>query len=282
MLIRLLLAFLSAGCASAQPIRVVSQTVGSDEMLLALAEPAQIAALSHIARDPDFSAVAAEAEKYPSIAQGDAESVLRFQPTLVLFADYSRAELVAQIQRAGVRVLIFDRYDTLAASYGNLRTLAREIGAEAKAENLITACEARVADLRRRLAGAKPVRVLAPSNYGLIPGAGTTFQDLCDHAAAENLAATLGGLRGHVPPPPERLLTWPADLLVLAGHDLDAVIATFAKLPPYQFMPALKERRVALLQPYMLSCVSHRRIDGYEMLARALHPEAFAAPGGSR
>lgn len=272
----LLVGLLCADVAFANPVRVVSQTVSSDELLLAIARPEQIAALSHLARDRDFSAVAAEAEGFPQITLGDAETILRFHPTLVLFADYSRAELVAQVRRAGARVLIFDRYDTLEACYANLRALAREIGAEANADRLIARCEARVAGLRRHLTGVKPVRVLAPSNYGLIPGAATTFQDLCDHAAAENVAATIGGLRGHVPPPTEQLLTWPVDRLVLAGHDREAAIAIFANIPPYPFMSAFKEQRVVLLEPYMLSCVSHRRIDGYEMLARALHPPAFA------
>jgi iron complex transport system substrate-binding protein len=174
-------------------------------------------------------------------------------------------------------VLIFDRYHTLEDAYANLRSLAHELGAQTRAESLIASCEARVAELRGRLQGVKPVRVLSPSSYGLIPGADTTFQDLCDHAVAENLAATLGGLTGHVPPPSEKLLTWPVEVVVLGGTDLASALAAFVKLPPYQFMPAIREKRVALLQPYMLSCVSHRRIDGYEMLARALHPEAFAA-----
>jgi len=48
-------------------IRVVSQTVGSDELLLAIAKPEQVAALSHISRESIYSAVAAEATKYPQI-----------------------------------------------------------------------------------------------------------------------------------------------------------------------------------------------------------------------
>ncbi len=175
--------------------------------------------------------------------------------------------------------LTFDHYDTLEETYANLRTLAHALGAEDRAKKLIATCQARVADLEQRLAHVQPVRVIAPSTYGLIPGRDTTFQDLCDHAGAENLAATLGGLRGHARPPSEQMLTWLVDRLVLGGTNLDEAIAVFARVPPYEFMPAFKQRRVVLLEPYMLSCVSHRRIDGYEMLARALHPEVFAASG---
>ena len=74
----------------ADEIRIVSQTVGTDELLLALAEPEQIAALSHLARDEVYSAVADQAKAYPQLISGDSETILKYRPTLVLGADFSR------------------------------------------------------------------------------------------------------------------------------------------------------------------------------------------------
>jgi len=259
-------------------VRVISQTVGTDELLLAVAAPTQIAALSHLAREPEFSGVADEAKQYPQLAQNcDLEGALKYNPTLLLCADYSRAELVAQARRAGIKVIVFNRYRTIEDAYENLRSIARELGpeAEARAERVIADGERRIAVLRGRLQGAKPVRVIAPSAYGMIPGAETTFQDLCDHAGAENLAATLGKLHGHQAPPTEQMLTWPVDRLVVPGDRVVEALAPFRSIPPYEFMAALKENRAVLLKHYQLSCVSHLRIDGYELLARQLHPERF-------
>ena len=257
------------------PVRVVSQTVGTDELLLALAEPGQIAALSHLARNPVFSTTAQQAEAYPQLVLGDSETILRHAPTLVLMTDYSRAELVAQIRRAGVRVLVFSRYKTLDDVYANLRLLARELGAEAKAEALIADCEARVAALREKLRDRKPVRILAPSIYGMLAGTDTTFQDLCDNAGAENIAATVGGLSGHASAPSERMLTWPIEVLVVSGETTEAALAPYRDLLPYKLMPSVREGRAVLMPENLLACVSHHRIDGYERLARQLHPEAF-------
>ncbi len=257
------------------PVRVVSQTVGTDELLLALAEPGQIAALSHLARNPVFSTTAQQAEAYPQLVLGDSETILRHAPTLVLVTDYSRAELVEQIRRAGVRVLVFTRYKTLDDVYANLRRLAGELGAEAKAEALIADCQARVVALREKLRGRKPVRILAPSIYGMLAGTDTTFQDLCDHAGAENVAATFGGLSGHASAPSERMLTWPIEMLVVSGGDKETALAPFRDLPPYKLMPSVREGRAVLMPENLLACVSHHRIDGYERLARQLHPEAF-------
>ncbi len=257
------------------PVRVVSQTVGNDEFLLALAAPEQIAALSHLARQPEFSAVAAAAAQYPQIGIGDAETILRFAPTLVLCADYSRAELVTQLKRAGVRVLVVERYKTLDDVYATLRLIARELGAEARAEALIESCQARVANLETRLRGRRPVRVFAPSVFGMIPGDDTTFADLCAHAGAENLAATLGGLRGHAVTPSEQMLTWPVERIVVATENPARALEPYRTMVPYKLMPAFREGRVAVLAPHLISCVTHHRIDAYEQLARQLHPEAF-------
>lgn len=264
----------------AESLRVVSQTVGTDELLLAVAAPEQIAALSHIAHEPSFSAVAAEAADFPSIDRGDAETILKYRPDIVLVADYSRGELVAQLERAGVEIMTFGNYASLEDAFANLRMLAARLGpaAEARAEAVIADTEQRAERLRARLAGATPVKVIAPSTYGVIGGAGTTFQDLCDFAAAENLAATLGGLEGHAPIPREQMLTWPVEKVVVAGADVASALEPFLRLPPFQFMDAVREARVALIDSYMLSSVTHHRIEGYERLARELHPERFEEP----
>jgi len=265
-------------------VRVISQTLGSDELLLAIADPSQIAALSHLSRDPHYSSVVKEAAAYPQlVANADAESALALRPTLVLCADYSRAELVSQVKKAGVRVIIFSKYSSLADAYENMRLLARELGPEAerRAEAVIASCQARVKILGEKLAGVPKVRVLAPSVYGLIPGSETNFQDLCDHAGAENLAATLGGLKGHKPAPSERLLTWPIDRVVVSGSDLERALEPFRRAAPYSLLRAVREGRAVVLPQPMMSCISHHRVAGYEALARALHPECFSDEGAA-
>ncbi|MFH1496899.1 MAG: ABC transporter substrate-binding protein [Verrucomicrobiota bacterium] len=279
MLRHLILLVLSCTLLRAEPaVRVVSQSVGTDELLLAVAAPEQIAALSHLSRDPVFSGVAEEAKAYPQIGYGDAETILRFRPTLVLVTDYSRAELVEQLRRAGVEVFVFNRYATLDDALYSLRLLADAIGdksARARAGQTILNTRERASALARRLDGAEPVRVIAPSTYGVIAGRDTTFQDICEHAGATNLAVTLGNLTGHAAPPNERMLTWPVERVVLGGTDSNEALLPYLKLPPYAFMPAIREKRVALIEPWALGSVSHLRVRAYEQLARQLHPERF-------
>ena len=259
-------------------VRVVSQTVGTDELLLALADPGQVGALSALSREPGYSAVAEQAKAFPQLGHtADVESVLKYSPTLVLCADYSRAELVAQLRRAGVEVMVFEKLLLPRGRLRNLHMLARELGptAEVRADRIVADTEARMKALHERMRGVRPVRVIAPSTYGIIPGDESTFQDLCDHAGAENLASTLGHLHRHAPAPDEQILSWPVERVVVAGGDLASALAPFRSLPPYTFMPAVREGRAVLVKPWEMGCVTHHRVDAYEDLARALHPEAF-------
>src|SRR5690606_19346293 len=137
---------------------------------------------------------------------------------------------------------------------------------------------AAAAALAARLAGVPPVRVIAPSTYGVIAGADTTFQDICDHAAADNLAVTLGGLEGHAPPPQERMLTRPIKRVVIGCTDRVAALAPSRILPPYAFMPVTREHRVALIAPWALGSASHLRVRADEQLVRQLHPARYAEP----
>ena len=73
----------SVSSAGAAPRRVVSLNPCLDAILLEVADPAQITALSRYSRDPRLSAVANVARRFPSTG-GSAEEVVALKPDLVL------------------------------------------------------------------------------------------------------------------------------------------------------------------------------------------------------
>ena len=269
-----LLMALSALPGAAGPVRVVSQTVATDDLLMAIAAPGQVAALSHLARDPRYSPRAVEAQRFPCLRTGEAEDVLRFRPDLVLAATYSQPETVALLRRAGIRVLVVDRFESLDDLFATTALIGQALDRRDRAEQLIREWRARVAALALRLRGRKPVRVLAVGFYPFTAGSGTTFQDLCDHAGAVNVAAE-AGLKGHAPTPGEKILRWRVDVLVAPGEEGMDMRARLKDLAPYKFMDAFRRGRVVELPSALMASTSQARLDAYDRLARALHPEAF-------
>jgi iron complex transport system substrate-binding protein len=271
---RLLAVFLLSVAAlfGGPPQRVVSQTVGTDELLTALAAPGQIAALSHLSRDPAFTADVKKMAQFQGLRTGSAEDILRFKPDLVLAATYTAPETLALLRKAKVQLVVLDDFETLDGLYASTRRIGAALGRQARAEELVAQWKQRVEVLARRLSGVQPVRVLAVGLYPFTAGAGTTFQDVCDHAGALNVA-TEHGLRGHQPTPSEKILTWKVDVLVTDRNE--GMIPRLREMVPYKFMEALRQGRVVELPGPYMSATSQVRLEAYEALARALHPERF-------
>jgi iron complex transport system substrate-binding protein len=254
--------------------RVVSLTVGNDELLLDLADPAQIVALSYLGRDRAVSLKANEAATYPKLKSRDAESVMRFRPDLVLVARYTDPATLALLRRAGVKLIVVERFESLEDVYANIRTIGAALGHPERAEALIVRTKQRVAELGRKLEGVKPVRVLAVSTYPFTAGSQTTFQDLCDHAGAINVAAE-AGLVGYTSTPAEKLLTWNPELLIASDSDGPDLQGRLRHTPAYRHLPALKAGRLVVLPGPLMTSVTHHRVEAFEALARKLHPERF-------
>ena len=85
--------------------------------------------------------------------------------------------------------------------------------------------------------------------------------------------AAEAGLRGHAPTPSERLLLWQAEVLVATGDG--STQATLAAIPHYRVLPAFRAGRLVVLPEPLVSSVSHHRLEAFEALAKALHPERF-------
>src|SRR3989442_13367071 len=102
--ILLIFAMLSAAPASAEPPRrVVSFNQCGDQLVLALADPGQIAGLSPYAADPSLSAVAEKARAFPRL-DWQAESAIALGPDLVVIGQKDRPVTKHILRAQGLRM----------------------------------------------------------------------------------------------------------------------------------------------------------------------------------
>src|ERR1700688_2966562 len=89
--------------ALAAPLpRIVSMNVCTDQLLLPLADPAQILGLSRYSHDARQSWAAGEALRYPSLS-GAAEEVLVLKPDIVLASLFDRRSPRELLKAQGLR-----------------------------------------------------------------------------------------------------------------------------------------------------------------------------------
>jgi len=172
----------------AHPARIVSLNLCSDQYLLALADPGQIAALTRYARDPQMSAAAEQAKAVP-VFNATAEEVLALDPDLVIGAPARRSGIMAVLAPQHYPTAPFHPTENYAEIVAQIRTVAKAVGHAGRGEALIARMDAELARLPRSGAG----RVAAYyQRRGYLTGTGTLIDDLMTRTGLVNLAGKLG------------------------------------------------------------------------------------------
>ncbi len=170
------------------PRRIVSLNLCADPLLLDLADPDRIVALSRFSRDPGLAQAAARARAFP-LNGGSAEEVLALRPDLVL-ASGPRLSVVRELlKRRGVRVVDLPRQESLAGVEKAMTAVAKAVGHPERGRAEIARLEARLA-----AAGPPPGGGRTAAYYqrrGYLTGTGTLMDDLFRRVGLVNLAGRL-------------------------------------------------------------------------------------------
>jgi iron complex transport system substrate-binding protein len=222
MLTRILFAIalvLPAGALAADPPRrIVSINLCADELLLTLADPEQIAALSIYAADPVMSFTTEAAERVRHDV-ADAEQIVDLDADLILAGRYTKRATREMLERLGYRVELLDAVRSIDDSIAQIARIAALVGHPGRGTVLIAAIE----DARDRAvaaavdAGERPTAAVY-QRRGYVTGGETLTGELLSIAGFRNAGAALAGDRGGFVPL-ERIVAEPPDFIVVAALD---------------------------------------------------------------
>lgn len=167
-----------AAPAEAAPRRVASLNLCTDELLLLLGAPGQIASVTHLSHSPAESPLWRQARRYPR-NDGSLLAVAPLRPDLVLTMGGGARDRLRIAERLGVRLIDLPYLDSLDGLERSILTVAQALGRRDAGRKLVAELQA----LRRT---APPV----PTDAIWLGGGGRTL-------AADGLGAewmTLAGL----------------------------------------------------------------------------------------
>ncbi len=209
----------AAARADDPPRRVVSLNMCADQLLLALADPGQIAALSRYARDPRLNALAEAAAAYPS-APPAAEAVLALKPDLVLSGGLTPPATRDLLAAQGVRLAEVASVENVDAARDQIRAIADVLGHPERGTALIDRIDRALADAGARIRGDGRT-ALYLQRRGFVSGARTLIGDLLARLGFRSAGGEFGvGSVGAVAL--ERLVARPPDILILGARDRTA------------------------------------------------------------
>lgn len=251
---------------AAAPARIVSLNPCLDAILVHVADRAQIAALSHYAREPGSSTIAALARTLP-VTYESAEEIIALAPDLVLASHHTALATQQALARLRIRVAAFGVPASIAESLAQIRGVAAAAHRPSRGEALI----ARVrASLDRAAAGAtrRPIKALVFQPRGLVAGRETLVSEVMTIAGFENVAARYG-IRLWGALSLERLLSDPPELL-LSGQAAPGAPTWSERLVSHPALARVAPRmRRAVFPEACLYCGGPVLIETANVLAQA-------------
>jgi iron complex transport system substrate-binding protein len=251
--------------AADAPQRVVSFNQCGDQLVVALANPEQIAGLSPYAADKSLSVVADKALAFTRL-DWQAESTIALGPDLVLIGQNDRPVTKHILRAQGLRLYEIALIANLDAARQQVTEVAALLGHPERGEALVAEIEAARARLH---AAAKPSfrTALLVNRGGYTAGTSSLAAALLAEAGLEAPPGSPPGYGGYVPL--ERLLTLRPDVIVLNNAPAESDQGSYNLSHPALNALYPPKRRI-ILPPRYTICGGPALVEALDYLAGLL------------
>jgi iron complex transport system substrate-binding protein len=185
--IAILLVPAALGAAAGIPKRIVSLNLCTDELVLRLADRANIASITWLSKDRISANVVDLAADLP-VNHGLAEEIIPLDPDLVVAGTFTARTAVAMLKATRFPVTEFGVAHSLADVRSGIRKMAALVGEPARGEALVASFDGRLAEIGTPAPGRRPTALVFNAN-GFTVGAGTLVDDIMTRAGLDNVAA---------------------------------------------------------------------------------------------
>jgi iron complex transport system substrate-binding protein len=257
--------------------RIVSLAPSNTEILFAIGAGGNI-----VGRD-EFSDYPNSAKELLSVGGsfGDynLEAIVDLQPDLIIAAEINTPEQVKALEDLGLNVFYLSNPTTLEEMYTNLITVATLTGHVDEANKLVDSLRQRVSNVEQIItsAGNQPsvfyeLDATDPS-APWTAGRGTFIDSLITKAGGINITSDLEGQYLQISI--EELLIRDPEIILLGDSAYGITKESLLGRPGWININAILNERIYTFDDNLVSRPGPRLVDGFEELARLLHPELF-------
>lgn len=247
----------------AAPQKIVSLNLCTDQLLMLLADPNQIASLSKIVDDPNVSFLAEKSAEFRKNL-GDAEEIFVDSPDLVVAGVYTEKATVQILQSLGVRVEIFPIEQNFDDIIQNIRKMGLLVGHSDRAQRMIDDFNIRLEELRSGITERPRAAIYSANGY--TTGTDTMSGQILKTAGFQNIVEEVGMSFGGTLPL-ETLVMLQPDFVITGkaypGHSRSEEILKHPALRPFKTVTQTDAKWI---------CGTPAVLDAVAELQRA-HPE---------
>jgi iron complex transport system substrate-binding protein len=256
--------------------RIVSLAPNLTEILFALGLESKVAAVSS---DSDYPPEADAKLKLGNFWQPNLEAVIAARPDLVITLWFEQQSSVSRrLERIGYRSLTL-KIESITELYAAIDKIGEATGQKEESARLVGHIQQQFADIQSRLGSTKPYKVLwvVQTEPLRVAGRDTFVNELIKLAGGENAIGTT--IHKYPPIGAEQLIACAPDVIIqpaMQAGDLERQQRTAEVFwSRWENVPAVKNRRIYVLQADTVSRLGPRLGQGVRMVARCLHPGLF-------
>ena len=254
------------------PQRIVSLAPAITETLFALGAGAEVAGVSQYC---DYPPEVTKLPKVGTFLTPNIEAIAGRRPTIVIgLQTSSDLREIRALKAMGYRTLMVDD-NSITGIEASIRTVGDAIGRAREAHALLDRTHLKIAAIEERLRGVsqRPVLMVVGHQPMVAVGTGTYLDELLTMARATNIAA--GAAQAWPRLSIEYIIATRPEVILdgQMGSDPGSPSSFWAKYPT---IPAVRAHRVVGYPEDPTLHPGPRIVQTLEILARLIHPEAFA------
>jgi len=257
----------------AAPRRIVSLVPGVTEILFAIGAQDAVVGVTDFC---DYPLDARRKARVGDMLAPNLETLVSLKPDLVVATrSGNREETFDQLTRLGLPVYLVDEPPTIAGVLRLIGGLGQLTGRRDAAAAVGAGLERRITAVRERVAGRPHPRVLYvlwPEPL-IVPGRGSLVSELIASAGGESVTRDQG--QGYPRMSLEAAVGRAPEVIILARHGSATGPAAREQWQRLESLPAIRSGRLYAADGDLLHRYGPRVVDGLELLARLIHPEAF-------
>ena len=264
----------------AKPLRVITASVGHDEIVLAIVPNDRLVAVGGATKNETYSNVAPHVQDKPEITR-DPETIIAQEPDIIVTSPFFGAEGIEALSRVGIPTIQTQLDHDAETRINNILLIGYILGEEARAlefaEEVRARYEALVAVTGQKEERPRVLALISFSDDLWVAGDNSTEGSVIEAAGGLNVAAEQGvlsnqttSLEGVIAMNPEVIII--PQPVEFGAEDFRQRLMAEAALAE---VPAIRNNRVYVVDSKHFTTLSYWNIRGAEYLARLLWPQDF-------
>ncbi len=253
-----------------KPERIVSVAPSLTETVFALgAEELLVGRTDYC----DYPVETAGVESVGTLKEPNIEKIVELETDLVIASTHFSDDVYEKLKEIGIQVIVLNPNDSFEGVFSVIDAIGSITDAGSEAENLIEDMKVSIEDVKSKVNGLEAPSVYYVVGYGefgdYTAGGGTFISEMIKLANGNNIADDVEGWSYSI----EKIVEHDPDLLIVSKY-YDAKQGVI-EANGYKELTAVADGHVFEIDNNLIDRQGPRLAEGFEALARIIHPDAF-------